>query len=525
MEVVVWIIVASAQDVLCRRLAVYKPHRDVVTPQGTVRGYLTPSHAAYYGIPYARPPIRTDRFKAPEPPPIWDGIFEATHKIKCPQPDEDGDENCLVVNVFTPKRQTSLPVYVIVHDGNFQNGWGSYDPPDRLLKEGFVVVTFNYRIGALGFLCLGTAEALGNAGLKDQIAALYWVHKNIEFFGGNPGEITAHGVGNGAVSLQLLLLSGLIEDLVHKVILESGSVLAADSMAYDPLSTAYQGATALGYEGTSDTEELTKFYHNTPWKELVKIQELFLPCVEDGTSAYNLIDFNPIHRLKEGNYNKIPVLLTLTNDAINITESLDKPPENMAELLPSNLEFDDDVIKQRVGEIVKEFYFGSDIFIVDDVEQNYFDFYHDISFEYPIAKFALLYAALGSHMVYLMKFTMDRDESEEPRASSGIIMDNLYRGEEDDDAFNKMMNLWRSFIKLGDPTPLTTSVIPLIWQPVVTDKNDDKAIATIPTLIFGTELKMSPENQRLLFWDNIYGRFYKPHVIKQEHPDDVKDSE
>ncbi|CAG9565792.1 unnamed protein product [Danaus chrysippus] len=100
------------------------PHRVVVTTQGSVRGYFAPHppHYSYLGLPYARPPTRYDRFKAPEPPPQWSGIFEAIHRIKCPQPDGSGDENCLVVNVFTPEHAETAPVIVHIHDGGFQSG-------------------------------------------------------------------------------------------------------------------------------------------------------------------------------------------------------------------------------------------------------------------------------------------------------------------------------------------------------------------------------------------------------------------
>ncbi|XP_052744162.1 esterase SG1-like [Bicyclus anynana] len=172
-------------------------HRLVVTTQGAVRGYYAPQppHYVYRGVPYARPPTNYDRFKAPEPPPPWSGIFEATHRVRCPQPDGSGEENCLVLNIFVPERAAASPVLVHFHGGGFQRGWGFHTGPRRLLEQGFVVVSFNYRLGVLGFLCLGLPDVLGNTGLKDQIAALYWIHRNIDKFGGDPGDVTAYGTG------------------------------------------------------------------------------------------------------------------------------------------------------------------------------------------------------------------------------------------------------------------------------------------------------------------------------------------
>ncbi|OWR40859.1 carboxylesterase precursor [Danaus plexippus plexippus] len=112
-------------------------HRVVVTTQGSVRGYFAPRppHYSYLGLPYARPPTHYDRFKAPEPPPRWSGIFEAIHRVKCPQPDGSGDENCLVVNVFTPEDAETAPVIVHIHDGGFQSGYTPAAEGNKISEE------------------------------------------------------------------------------------------------------------------------------------------------------------------------------------------------------------------------------------------------------------------------------------------------------------------------------------------------------------------------------------------------------
>lgn len=319
------------------------------------------------------------------------------------------------------------------------------------------MVTFNYRLGALGFLCLSTSDALGNAGLKDQVAALYWIHKNIEQFGGNPDEVIVHGVGSAAVSIQLLLLSGLVDELIHKVIIEFSAILSPLSLNLDHLDIAYQGALSIGYTGAIDAEELYEFYSEASWKDLVRIPDSFLPCVEDENHTHRIIDFDPIQNLKDGRYYKVPIMITYTNtinDNDNETQDLENISQNnnMADSLPNNLGFENDEIRQKVGDIVKEFYFGHDIFETDDMEQRYLDYNYDIYVEYPIVKFAMLYAANSPHMVYLMKFILDSESSPDDTSvvSFGTIIDNVYREKDENDlVLERLLTLWINFIKMG----------------------------------------------------------------------------
>ena len=335
--------------------------------------------------------------------------------------------------------------------------WGAYHAPTMFLNEGFVIVTFNYRLGALGFLCLSTPEAPGNAGLKDQIAALYWVHRNIAEFGGNPDDVTVYGTGAGAAAVQLILLSGLVEGLLHRVILESGSALSPSSMTYDPIVLAHKGASSLGYEGSNDTEELQTFYQQASAKDLTTIPETFLPCV-DNMSDYlqSLIDIDPIKKLKDGNFYNVPMLITFTHkDKTAIigteTEKFENPPENFDNLLPNNLEFVKHKVKHGVGEIVKQFYFSEDF--RGDVVQSYADYMHDILIEYPIVKMAMLFAVKNTYSVYVMHFTLPRG-TEDPEESEpnhfDTILDYLYKEEEQtEDVLEKLMILIKNFIKLG----------------------------------------------------------------------------
>ncbi|KOB66636.1 Alpha-esterase 3 [Operophtera brumata] len=474
---------------------------------------------------------------APESPPHWDGIFEATHRVKCPQ-DGTGDDNCLVVNVFTPEHATSLPVLVFVHDGRFQNGWGSYKAPTKLLNQGLVIVTFNYRLGPLGFLCLKIPESPGNAGLKDQIAALYWVQRNIANFGGDPYDVTVYGIGSGAAAVQILLLSGLATGLLHKVILESGSVLSPTSLTYEPSAVAFNIAKKMGYKHSDEPEKLFRFFQRVPLRQLTNMSEIFLPCVESSYyNSHDLLDEDPIEILKKGNFQEVPMVIVYSNtDGVSVVEknieSFNFVPEHFDMLLPNNLRITDEKKKFRIAELVKEFYFDN---IDGNLVSNYADYFHDVLFEYPIIKFGVLYAIKSSQPVYVMKFMYKSVRqnvlNEMPMSYDKIInyIDGDKLLEEDVMVTDRLLTLLCNFIKMGlstyiqqltrdihifrDPSPITTSTIPVIWKSVAEGSNEPPSVRTASVLQFGSTLTMSTthKNQRLTFWDHVYESFYRTH--------------
>lgn len=128
-----------------------------------------------------------------------------------------GDEDCLNLNVYTPKidfsvinnKNNLLPVMVWIYGGAFKNGYTNmtYYGPDFLIENHVVVVAMNYRLGVLGFLSLNLPNATGNAGLKDQLLALKWVQRNIKAFGGDPNSVTIFGQSAGAISVDFHILS------------------------------------------------------------------------------------------------------------------------------------------------------------------------------------------------------------------------------------------------------------------------------------------------------------------------------
>jgi para-nitrobenzyl esterase len=211
---------------------------------GSVSGVeLESSVTVFRGIPYAAPPVGELRWRPPRAVEPWHGVRPATEfGAACPQPDvlsrvygtelPTTAEDCLSLNVWTDNLggEAPRPVMVWIHGGAHYLGWGhqsSYDG-EALARRGVVLVTINYRIGALGFLAHPALSAespegvSGNYGLLDQIAALEWVQRNIERFGGDPSRVTIFGESAGGGSVLSLMASPLAGGLFHRAICQSG---------------------------------------------------------------------------------------------------------------------------------------------------------------------------------------------------------------------------------------------------------------------------------------------------------------
>ena len=220
----------------------------VSTASGRVRGRRVSGTLSFLGLPYAAAPTGSDRWAPPADHAGWSGIREASAPgpiaPQSPSPFDEllfpgrslpQDEACLTLNVWTPSLTGRRPVMVWVHGGGFTIGAGSqplYDGRRLALAGDVVVVTLNYRLGALGFLRLegvtdGRLPATGNEGLRDVIAALAWVQDHAGVFGGDPGNVTLFGESAGAMITGTLLATPGTNGLFHKAILQSGAAHTA----------------------------------------------------------------------------------------------------------------------------------------------------------------------------------------------------------------------------------------------------------------------------------------------------------
>jgi para-nitrobenzyl esterase len=210
----------------------------VITDSGIVRGLAAGGGYVFRGLPYAAPPTGALRWRPPQPPKSWKGVRDATtFAPTCPQVLDSGEagpgpfsEDCLYLNVYTQTlhRKANRPVIVWIHGGGLtQDASRNYDG-SKLAADGAVVVTINYRLGPLGFLAHPALAAhpggpTGNYGLMDQQAALRWVRKNIDQFGGDKNNVTIAGQSAGGLSVLAHLVSRGSRGLFDRAIVESGA--------------------------------------------------------------------------------------------------------------------------------------------------------------------------------------------------------------------------------------------------------------------------------------------------------------
>ncbi|ADO44408.1 carboxylesterase, type B (plasmid) [Ketogulonicigenium vulgare Y25] len=240
------------------------------TEAGQIVGYFkTPDVIHFRGVPYAAAPYGDLRFKAPQRHPGWEGFRDATNTGPTSPQNEPSfrgpgfnyravfspgwvrGTEILNLNIWTRDMNARAPVMVYIHGGAFDHGNGAVPMYDgtRFAEDGVVLVTINYRLGLEGFLKLEGGDA--NNAIRDQIAALEWVQRNIANFGGDAGNVTIFGESAGAASVNLLLTAPAAKDLFHKAISQSGLAPSAPKAALAD-AVAREVSSALGIAPTVD---------------------------------------------------------------------------------------------------------------------------------------------------------------------------------------------------------------------------------------------------------------------------------
>ena len=297
---------------------------------GDIEGVVDGSLAVYKAIPYAAPPVGNLRWKEPQPAKPWTGVLKSDQFGPWPpQPTRPGrtadmmSEDCLYLGIATPATSVNdrLPVMVWIHGGGFQTEHYGGDLWKHLAMRGVVVVSVEYRTGALGFMAHPelTKESKnghsGNYGLLDQIFALKWVQRNIQNFGGDPSKVTIFGESAGAISCSILCASPLAKGLFRAAISQSGGSFAPWQ---DGNRTLVTNASQKGAEqhGLAFQKHLKK----KSLKDLRKMDAMalcgndvgfggFWPCVD----GYVITD--DLYRLYErGDYNDVPVIVMTNSD-------------------------------------------------------------------------------------------------------------------------------------------------------------------------------------------------------------------
>jgi para-nitrobenzyl esterase len=342
----------------------------VKTGAGAVEGREKNGILLFAGIPFAAPPTGVRRFRPPEPHGGWEGVRDATRfgKVSVQVGDSlgsigaaappDWSEDCLFLNVQTPAADDhKRPVMVWIHGGAFVNGTGAipwYDGSKFVHHGDVVVVSINYRLGALGWLYLGHLDpeyrTSGNCGLLDQIAALEWVQQNIAAFGGDPQQVTVFGESAGAMSVGTLLGTPKAEGLFTRAIAQSGAAHHVSSIERSAVITD-------AFLKEFGTDDLGALFEAAPDRILAAQQvistsmargELGRSVLADADLPFTpvvdgqVLPTRPIDAVRHGSAAEVPVLTGTTAEEWNLF------------VLGSPKVKDDATLLRRVGRIVED---------------------------------------------------------------------------------------------------------------------------------------------------------------------------
>ncbi|XP_063531901.1 esterase FE4-like [Cydia strobilella] len=516
----------------------------VTVKQGQLQGatdtlYDGSTYYCFKGIPYAQAPLGHLRFRAPLPPQSWEGIRQATeYGSICAQTNSvfQGSEDCLFLNVFTKSLHHLRPVMVFIHGGSYMIGSGNDKVygPKFLVQQDVVLVTLNYRLEVLGFLNLETPEVPGNAGMKDQVAALKWIKENISKFGGDPDNITIFGQSAGACSVTHHILSPMTGGLFHKVIAQSGTSVHDWAIGEGSKSRAFRVGKYLGKD-TNNTNELLEFLRSVPAANLTNltiatstddekyrgVPMRFLPVVEnkfDNVEAF-LIEY-PLDILQSKRIRKVPLMLGFNSaeaisfiqdrlpklDIYNNNPSYDVPREIAEKLSQDHL--------NDMGQRIREFYIGDREYTKDDYKVIV-TMLSDLYVVYNTHRFTYLYSKHNSP-IYMYRFSFDTDLNVFKKLDSGGL--NLQGACHGDDLFymfsnnstkdayesqenlknyvSKMTKLWTDFAKTSNPTP--DNYTGPMW-PLYTTNNKEYLDINVQSTagIFADQPNVE-------FWDTLY---------------------
>jgi len=425
----------------------------VETKYGKVQGVIQEDYIVFKGIPYAKPPVGELRWRAPEEPNRWEGVYKADHfGNKCPQDEVDPDspwggfyykefyaypeydvpqsEDCLYLNIWIPKdaalNRRKLPVAFWIHGGGFGGGYGSEIEFDgrEYCKRDVILVTINYRVNIFGFFAHPWLDAenekgiSGNYGILDQIAALKWVRENIEAFGGNPENITVFGQSAGSMSTQVLTSSPLTKGMIRRAILQSGIAAENPDILFTPTLAEEEKVGQLFVDacGAKNIAELRAL----PWEEVLTYKRQFDSAAMDLGVGLCLVPNADGYVLpktvkeiyKAGEFHKIPYICGSVIDDLGCT------PEGVA--------------KKEKGPLYSE-----------------------------NKAFAKMCHTIGEKAwVYYMDHMLhDEGGSQKPTFHSGELwytfgtLDRCWRemDEQDYKLSNYMLDYWTNFMKTGDP--------------------------------------------------------------------------
>ena len=469
---------------------------------GDVEGVLDSTLAVYKAIPYAAPPVGKLRWKAPQPARAWEGVRVCNEFGKMPpQPTRPGrtadmmSEDCLYLGIATPATSVNdrLPVMVWIHGGGFQTEWYGGDLWRYLALRGVVIVSIEYRTGALGFMAhpeLSKEDPeghSGNYGLLDQIFALKWVQRNITNFGGDAG----------AISCSMLCASPLAKGLFHRCISQSGGSFApwSDNPRSLGLDASQKGAEQQGLA----------FQKHLKKKNLKQLRQMdamslcdgnvgfggFWPCVDE----YVICDDQ--YRLYErGEYNDVPVIVMTNSDEGALFSPGNMTAENYQKTVDSM--FGDMAAEAR------KVYPGN---TNDEAWHAFGDAFRDMGFAWPSYAWVNLQSKTGKSPAYAaylaqpskMSFSQDPRRRGVAHADDILYLNGHFLTQSDkypaESAVAEIIQqYWINFAKTGNPNAKGLPYWPTF----------DESKPTTMQFSNGASLIMRPNREQIDFVDRYY---------------------
>ncbi len=489
----------------------------VRTQYGKLRGIQENGVCVWKGIRYAKAPVGELRFKAPQAPASWQGIQRAdafgAMAIQLqknnwdPQPE---NEDCLFLNVWSPAADgKQRPVMFWIHGGGFLEGSGSsplYEGSKLAAKGDVVVVTLNYRMGAVGFLYFdqmpgGNHGMEANLGLKDQVAALKWVKDNIAAFGGDPEQVTIFGESAGAISVQSLMAAPSAKGLFSKAIVESGaptdvwSPEFATALTRRYLKTLGVSPDSIAKLKTLPVDTLNKALLEMR-KDIIKepsLAKAFAPTLDGTFLPHDLMTCG-----KEGP-DEIPLLIGTTKNEANLfaMKRLNMAPRTAKQLQPYLVHLDP-AVRERLLKSYKRYprkaaileLITNGIFTMPNVEYAAYrcskapTYMYRFDWASGLLKVAGLRACHGLELPFVFG---NFDNRLGKLVLLGANKKAVYR------ISNQMQEAWINFARTGNPNDKGQQ----LWKPY--------DLAARSTLIIDKKelLLNDPQSQQRMAWEGI----------------------
>jgi len=519
----------------------------ITTPQGQVQGVtLTNNNGlnyyAFRGIPFAEPPVGELRFMRPVAASAWADVLDASVEAsKCYQqkilfPSRGaGDEDCLYLNVYIPELPDSSSeakaVMVWIYGGGFMEG-DSYESmygSGKLMGYDVITVTLNYRVGAFGFLSTADDVIPGNYGLRDQLLALQWVQDNIAAFGGDPDRVTVFGQSAGSWSTSSLLLSPQASGLFHAAISESGSQILPWTCLPDPVPYAQtlaglvncpedNSTLMLSCLQTKTSEEIFEAQAQIP-NVYVDGEFYFLPVV-DGQLTDAVFPQPPLDLIRNGLYNKVPYINGVNEKegaifyATNVVEGTVYDQSyinnNLSQLVTQYTLLTGDELTQVTSLVYEEYFSQIDLDNNTAIGEGVQEFISDSLMN--VGHFllvSLLPKGDGNPPIYSYVFTyageyMDIPHTGKPSHGDELVYIFDIAGDnggilnaQDNVTSERILTLWTTFAKTGNPNPTSGDVIEVTWEAVTSSDS-------IPYINIGSELSMEEgfRDDRMQFWNS-----------------------